>query len=309
MGAGGLQAMVKSGLPIRGKRVLVAGTGPLLLAVAAYLRKKGADIVMVCEQATWARLAWFGAGLIAYPEKIAQGLQLRKSLADVPFTANSWPVEAQGRHVLESVTVLRAGRRQTVPCDYLACGFHLTPNTEIQQLLGCQLNDGYVQVNELQETTLKDIFCVGEPTGIAGVESALIEGQIAGFAATGRAAEARKLLAVRAKAHRFGRRLDRTFRLRPELKAIPTASTIVCRCEDVSYSRLRPHTSWRAAKLQTRCGMGPCQGRVCGPATQFLFNWNPDSVRPPVFPARAESLAAFSAESNVQHRAVPGGRS
>src|SRR5215469_5114645 len=38
MGAGGLQAMVKSGLPIRRKRVVVAGTGPLLLAVAAYLR-------------------------------------------------------------------------------------------------------------------------------------------------------------------------------------------------------------------------------------------------------------------------------
>ena len=42
MGAGGLQAMVKAGLPIRGKRIVVAGTGPLLLAVAAYLRKHGA---------------------------------------------------------------------------------------------------------------------------------------------------------------------------------------------------------------------------------------------------------------------------
>jgi NADPH-dependent 2,4-dienoyl-CoA reductase/sulfur reductase-like enzyme len=183
------------------------------------------------------------------------------------------------------------------------------PNTEIQQLLGCQLNNGYVHVNELQETTVKDIFCAGEPTGIAGVESALIEGQIAGLAAIGRAADARKLFAARSKAQRFGRLLDRAFRLRPDLRAIPTASTIVCRCEDVSCSRLQPHTSWRTAKLQTRCGMGPCQGRVCGPATQFLFNWNPESVRPPIFPARVESLAAFSEESNVQHGAVRGGRS
>ena len=44
MGAGGLQALVKSGLPIRGKRVVVAGTGPLLLAVASYLRRQGAEI-------------------------------------------------------------------------------------------------------------------------------------------------------------------------------------------------------------------------------------------------------------------------
>src|SRR6202035_411500 len=65
MGAGGLQAMVKCGLPVRGKRVVVAGTGPLLLAVAAYLRKQGADIPMICEQASWNSLAWFGASLSA----------------------------------------------------------------------------------------------------------------------------------------------------------------------------------------------------------------------------------------------------
>ena len=57
MGAGGLQAMVKCGLPVRGKRVVVAGTGPLLLAVAAYLRKHGAEIPMICEQASWNSLA------------------------------------------------------------------------------------------------------------------------------------------------------------------------------------------------------------------------------------------------------------
>ena len=57
MGAGGLQAMVKCGLPIRGKRVIVAGTGPLLLAVAAYLRQHGAEIAVICEQASWASLA------------------------------------------------------------------------------------------------------------------------------------------------------------------------------------------------------------------------------------------------------------
>src|SRR5262249_5030468 len=38
MGAGGLQALVKGGLPIKGKRIVVAGSGPLLLAVAAYLK-------------------------------------------------------------------------------------------------------------------------------------------------------------------------------------------------------------------------------------------------------------------------------
>ena len=45
------------------------------------------------------------------------------------------------------------------------------------------------------------------------------------------------------------------------------------------------------AKLQTRCGMGPCQSRVCGPAVEFLLGWKPDSVRPPLFPVSVNSLS------------------
>ena len=94
----------------------------------------------------------------------------------------------------------------------------------------------------------------------------------------------------------------------PELRSLPRPETIVCRCEDVTYSRLAQHGSWRAAKLQTRCGMGPCQGRVCGPATRFLFGWSPDSVRPPIFPARFENLSAVACKAEAEPSQVTGGR-
>jgi D-hydroxyproline dehydrogenase subunit alpha len=291
MGAGGLQAMVKSGLPVRGKRVVVAGTGPLLLAVASYLRGHGARVSLICEQARWSKLGRFSVALLRFPEKIRQGLQLRKDIRGIPFAASSWAVAAHGKRALEAVTISRAGRSETLECDYLACGFHLVPNSELAALLGCRICNGYVQVNDLQGTTVERIFCAGEPTGIGGVELALIEGQIAGLAAAGRNSEAAKLLSKRQRWRRFARVMDDTFCLRPELRNLPSAETLVCRCEDVPYSRLQEHSSWRSAKLHTRCGMGPCQGRICGPATQFLFRWNPDSVRPPVFPARVENLA------------------
>jgi NADPH-dependent 2,4-dienoyl-CoA reductase/sulfur reductase-like enzyme len=294
MGAGGLQAMVKSGLPIRGKRVVVAGTGPLLLAVAAYLRQHGAEIPIVCEQTSWSTLAWFSMALLSQPGKIVEGLRLKRELAGIPFAANTWPLAAQGRQRLESVTISRGGTPETIQCDFLACGFHLVPNVELQLLLGCEIHAGHVRVDEFQRTTVEGVFCAGEPTGIGGVELALVEGQIAGLAAAGGMAKARGLFRGREKARRFARHLDRAFRVRPELRALPSADTIVCRCEDVPYSRLQRHTSWREAKLHTRCGMGPCQGRVCGPATQFLFKWVPDSVRPPVFPTRIENLAALA---------------
>ena len=146
MGVGGLQAMVKAGLPIRGKRVIVAGTGPLLLAVAAYLRSHGAEIPMVCEQASWSSLARFGITLIRNPEKIAQTRQLKRDFAGIPFAANTWPVAAHGRASVETVTLSRNGKSQEIICDYLACGFHLVPNTELAALLGCQIRNGWVQV-------------------------------------------------------------------------------------------------------------------------------------------------------------------
>ena len=55
MGAGGLQALVKQGLEVNGKRIVVAGSGPLLVAVAAFLRGKGATVAAVVEQAGMAR--------------------------------------------------------------------------------------------------------------------------------------------------------------------------------------------------------------------------------------------------------------
>src|SRR5579862_8195461 len=146
LGAGGLQAMVKGGLPIRGKRVVVAGTGPLLLAVAAYLRKQGAVIPVICEQASWGSLAEFSLSLIVHPKKIAHAMLLKRELAGIPVATYCWPAEAHGGQNLESVTVSRNGKSEQIGCAYLACGFHLVPNTELPRLLGCRLDSGYVQV-------------------------------------------------------------------------------------------------------------------------------------------------------------------
>jgi hypothetical protein len=278
----------------------------LLLAVAAYLRKHGAEISMICEQASWRSLARFGLALSNWPAKVAQGIRLKRELAGVAFAANSWSVSASGQQALEAVTIMRAGKVEDIACDYLACGFHLVPNLELPLLLGCAVGHGRVHVDDFQETTVPSVFCAGEPTSIGGVDLALVEGQIAGLAATGRATEARGLFSQRQKARRFAQLLDRTFRLRPELKTLSLPETMVCRCEDVSYVRLQQCTSWRSAKLHTRCGMGPCQGRVCGPATQFLFDWHPDSVRPPVFPARVETLVA-TAQHRELHLSEPAG--
>jgi NADPH-dependent 2,4-dienoyl-CoA reductase/sulfur reductase-like enzyme len=297
MGAGGLQALVKSGLPIEGKRVVVAGSGPLLLAVAAYLRGRGADVPLIAEQASLKSLSGFGLGLARQPGKVFQAIRLRRQLAGARYLAGCWPVMAEGGDKLSSVTLVRGRRSWQVSCDYLACGFHLLPNLELAQLLGCETVGGRVRVGEFQETSVQHVYCAGESTGIGGLELSLVEGQIAGHAAADSHAKARQLFSLREKQSRFADMLNRTFELREELKTLPAPETIVCRCEDVTFGRLRGYDSWRAAKLQTRCGMGPCQGRVCGAALEFLLNWQPESVRPPAFPVTVESLAAAASSA------------
>ena len=306
MGAGGLQALAKSGWNVRGRKVVVAGTGPLLLAVAGHLKEYGADVRLIAEQASRRQLLSFSLSLWRQPSKLKDAFSLRRRLIGVPYHTSCWPVAAEGKHKLESVTLRRGAKTWSVSCDYLACGFHLVPNTELAALLGCAIEDGKVRVDDLQQTTVPNVYCAGEPTGIGGVELSLLEGQIAGYAAAGRLDSARRLFANRNKMHSFAAALERAFALRLELKELPRPETLVCRCEDVSLSRLREHASWRAAKLLTRCGMGPCQGRVCGPALEFLLDWKPESVRPPVFPVRVESLiaAASRTDSETLHKAV-----
>src|SRR5262249_44185922 len=133
-GAGGLQALVKSGLTIAGKRVVIAGTGPLLLAVAAYLAEHGANVIRVCEQASISSLAKFGFAMLRFPGKIREGLRLQwKSRAK--YLTRSWVVAATGRERLETVRISEGGQACDIPCDYLACGYHLVPNTELAQML------------------------------------------------------------------------------------------------------------------------------------------------------------------------------
>jgi len=299
LGAGGIQALLKSGFPVAGKRVVVAGSGPLLLAVAAALREHGAEVPVIAEQAPWGRLIRFGLGLLARPGKLAQGAGYRIKTRGARYVAGCWPVAAEGARRVERAILRTARGTWAEPCDLLACGFGFVASLELPRLLGCAERDGSVCVDEAQQTSVPGVWCAGEATGIGGVDPALLEGQVAGLAAAGRRADAARLFAARDRARRFGRALDRAFALRPELKSLATDETIVCRCEDVTRGRLAAYGSWREAKLHTRCGMGPCQGRVCGGATEFLFGWAPASGRPPVFPVPVGVLGAGGNESPI----------
>lgn len=294
-GAGGAQALAKQGWPVRGKRVLVAGSGPLLLASAETLQRHGARVLGIHEQLGRAALASFAAGLWRWPGKLVQAARLCGRLRAVPYQADSHIVRAHGSEQLEAVEIRQGGRTFTIECDMLACGFGLVSNVELAHGLGCELEESrvhpVVRVDACQRTSVEGIYAVGEACGIGGLDSARVEGRIAGLAAAGAPERARRLFRARARARRFGAHLERHFTLRDELRALADDDTIVCRCEDVTMGALNRCQSVREMRLMTRCGMGPCQGRICGTAIAELRRLPRAGLRFPVFPVPLAVLA------------------
>jgi hypothetical protein len=157
-------------------------------------------------------------------------------------------------------------------------------------VLGCEIASGAVRVDARQQTSCAGVYSAGEIAGVAGVDVALTEGEIAGLCATGRSAVARRLMARRDGLRKSIARMDRAFMPREELRSLTTAETIVCRCEDVAFGAIARARCSRQAKLYTRAGMGPCQGRVCGASLEFLLGWSSDAVRVPTEPVLLSTL-------------------
>jgi NADPH-dependent 2,4-dienoyl-CoA reductase/sulfur reductase-like enzyme len=292
-GAGGLQALAKGGLEVAGRRIVLAGSGPLLLAVAAFLRRQGAQVVGIFEQAPATAVARLAASLLFHPGKLRQAAGLLVETAGIRAHHSAWPLRAEGEQRLERLTLQAGGRERTLELDFLGCGFGLVPVTGLAELLGCRIEQGAVVVDRLQRTTVPAVFAAGEAAGIAGADAAVVEGTIAGLVAAGRQDLTRQLAALgrrRSRERAFAKQLARAFRLRPELKSLCRPNTIVCRCEDVESGALIPFGDPREARLATRCGMGPCQGRVCGPALAFLNDWPLFRAAWPLTPVTAGAL-------------------
>lgn len=298
-GVGGLQALIKGGMPVAGESMVIAGSGPLLLASAATAKSAGATVVQVAEQASLRAVMGFAAQLPKWPDKALQAL----TLINANYRCASFVLEALGEERLEAVRLQRGGKVVEVACERLACGFGLIPNVQLAQALGCRIKDQAIAVDVWQASSVADHYAAGECTGFGGSELALIEGAIAGHAVVGDQAKARALWPQRLRWQAFADLLNSTFALNPQLKTLPAPDTLVCRCEDVPYSALKLRAGWTDAKLHSRCGMGACQGRVCGAATQYLFDWTPPAPRPPFNPARIATLAGV-ADDEIQQQAL-----
>jgi len=323
--AGGVTALVKAQGVLPGRRVLLAGTGPLLLAAAAALVRGGARVVGIAEAAPRRRLA----GLLR-PGVATQALGLAAALWRVPLWARHGLLRIEGAERVEEAVVARvdaqwrplAGTARSVRVDTIVLGYGLVPSPELAELAGCTLTydpgrGGWVPAAEparLMATSVPGVFVAGDGAGIGGAEVAAAEGQLAGLGAaahTGhlgpaelatRAAPARRALARLAG---FRSVLGDLLRPRPGLYALATDETIVCRCEEVAAGEIRAAIDEGARRVTevravTRAGMGLCQGRLCvSGVVGLLERWGgvpPERAGrfPPRLPARPVGIPVLA---------------
>ncbi|WP_330230383.1 FAD-dependent oxidoreductase [Nocardia sp. NBC_00508] len=290
--AGAAQTLAKTQRVLVGRSVLLSGTGPFLLPVAQSMAEGGADVRAVLEA---------NPGRRVLPHWAARPWQLRHSVGKavelieyasclvrhhIPVRTARAVVAVAGDGRVEEATIARLdenwapipGSHATVAVDAVAVSHGFTPQHELAVAAGAQLtSDGFVRVDHTQRTSNESVWAAGEVTGIGGSQVATVEGTVAGLAAAGADPTADRVLRARHRtAEQFVARLAAAHPIRPGVLTWSRPETVICRCEGTSRGELAAAWArasgdgYRPAKLATRAGLGPCQGRICAANIEAL---------------------------------------
>lgn len=301
MTTGAAQTLLRSYGVLPGRRILVAGNGPLNLQVALELKQAGADIVAVAELARAPYLTAFHdlyRMATSAPGLLAKGARYlaRLRLAGVPvqYEKGLASVEKTDSGLRAWIGRSRAGgvdADTAFDVDAVCMGYGFQPNNDILRSLDCGHAFDQVQGhlvtrrNDDCETTVPGIYAVGDCCGLGGAPAALEEGLIAATAvieSLGRPLSA-KLSAARRTAHRqlrshrrFQAALWRMFAAPRFQHELARPNTAICRCENVDLESVEAalsdgDPSIGEVKRRTRLGMGPCQGRYCAPIVAAML--------------------------------------
>ena len=297
MTAGAAQILLKSADIVPAGRTVLAGQGPLIWLVAAQLIRAGAPPALILETASYHNY-WTAADLLLLTEMwparraLWKGLNLVREVlgAGIPVGSNITGLRAIGRATAGRRVDRVAWDSGSVPADLLLLHEGVIPNTQISLALGLDHRWDEDQlcwrpvVDEWGATSLPAVAIAGDGAGISGAEAAALAGRLATLDAAAfldkldpaerdrRATPLRRALNRELEARPF---LNRLYRPAPSV-LVPSDDVVACRCEEVTVGQIRRAARLGAqgpnqAKAFTRCGMGPCQGRLCGPIVSAVM--------------------------------------
>ncbi|WP_144111294.1 FAD-dependent oxidoreductase [Paraburkholderia sp. BCC1886] len=334
MTTGAAQTLWRTSRRLPGRRVLIAGNGPLNLQLAAELLSGGATVAAVVEAAPAPGVASLDSLLtmgLAAPSLVAEGLGYQR-------TVKRHGVRIVNDTVIESidktagglsVTLARVSGEtlpQRIEVDVVCLGYGFEPANELLRALGCVHDfDGrrrqlVTRRDDAGLTSIAGVYALGDCTGLGGAKAALAEGVVVGAAVAGalghppsaglleeRTAAVKEL----GKQRRFQRALWNIYASPLNAPRERCGDTLICRCEEVSFAQLESAldeglSTPGAIKRRTRIGMGRCQGRYCAPVLDEIvcerFGRSRDEMsgfapRVPVKPVTIAELSGHGSDS------------
>lgn len=331
LGVGALQTALKAGGLVPGPGgggLVIAGRGPLVLLYLAQVAAAGGKVAAVLDTGPARHLRrglarTLPAAMLGDPVLLGRGALLlaRRALSGVPVHRRVRDLAAEGCDRVEAVRFADGSGEHVLPCALLGVHDGVIPNTQAARLLRLDHEWRAAQrcfapvTDDFGRSSRPAVWVAGDGAGIEGADGAGVAGSLAALDAarslgalpeaafTGRApALLRRRAAIQA-ARRF---LDALDPPRDPAQGLAD-STVVCRCEAVTAGAIRSAVAAGAAgpnrvKTATRCGMGACQGRMCGPVLAQLVarqTGRPVAevgalrVRPPLKPVPLGAVAGY----------------
>ncbi|MGX1787086.1 FAD-dependent oxidoreductase [Bosea sp. NPDC055332] len=286
LGAGAAQILLKGSGALPRRPVVLAGCGPLLYLLAWQYLCAGvtiAAIVDTTEPSGYLGAIRHGVGALRGWRDLAKGLSLIGTLRrhGVKFYSGASDLAIQGERQAESLGFLHRGRRMTIAASLILLHQGVVPNTQLSWSTGAAHHWDDAQLCWLPETDrwgrLGDtpIYVAGDSRAIVGAQASATQGRLAALAVaerTGREVDAGRrgaLLGLFKEQSRIRRFLNRLYRPSDGNRIPRDPEVIVCRCEEVTAGQIRGYVELgcrgpNQTKAFGRCGMGPCQGRLCG---------------------------------------------
>ena len=291
---GAAQTLLRAYQTAPGKRVLIAGNGPLNLQVAYELFRAGVQVKTVAELAAppyfaspvaALKMAYFSPGLLL--TGVRQLIALKAG--GVPLRYRHALVAAQGDNKVSAAVIAKVdhtghvidGSQKTLDVDAICVNYGFLPQSELARSLGCNFRFDPEKVTLTAErdedgrTNTEQVFIVGDAGGLGGAKVAIDQGALAGLAAAQdlqnsdrRHTDAGKYRKTLRRHWRFQEALWRVFSAPCLTTQLAEADTLICRCEEIDRQTIElcfdeSPTSIAAVKRATRAGMGRCQGRYC----------------------------------------------
>lgn len=336
MGAGAANNLAKEANLTPSGRVVLAGSGPLLLLEASLLIEKGVKIEAILETTPVLPQPAILPHLFPALQRtdfLLKGVRMLRDIktSGVPYHKGVTAIRALGSERLREVEAQVSGKTLKFTAELLLLHFGVIPSTHLYRLIGCTMSWNksqrywYPACDDWGRTNHENIFAAGDGSGVKGALAAEYKGELAALEIA-RCCGILPTYERDSMAQPIRRMLKEDNYPRPFIDEVfaPTIAkhffedeTTLCRCEDVTVGDVRKAVregvrDVNEVKILTRCGMGPCQGRMCGPALAEIVAAEAKTdvervgaltVRPPLKPIPLAEVAEMELEMSSQEQA------